>query len=158
MAHIIKSRMFTIATLAIALVFWFFDALVHHYVYGEPEFEFIPNDLNELWMRALIVILIVMFGVFADYFTNRIMFKEKQLEVAYVYSAMLQANQHILSNIINQMELFKLEAKKSRDFDRNVIELYDKTIREATDLVDTLAKVRHLSGDTGAMAEKKTKG
>ncbi len=157
MAHFIKSRMFTIATLAIALVFWFFDAMIHHYVYGEPEFEVIPSDVNELWMRTTIVILIALFGVFADYFTNKIMFKEKQLEVAYVYSAMLQANQHILSNIINQMELFKLEAKKSRDFDRDVIELYDNTIREATDLVDTLAKVRHLSGDMGAMAENKRK-
>lgn len=157
MAHIIKSRMFTIATLAMALVFWFFDAVIHHFVYGEPEFEYIPSDLNELWMRTVIVIMILLFGMFADYFTNKIMFKEKQLEVAHVYSAMLQANQHILSNIINQMELFKLEAKKSTDFDRDVIELYDNTIKEASDLVDTLARLRHLSGDMGEMTEKKTK-
>lgn len=136
-----KKHMFTIATIVIALVFWFFDAAVHHFIYNEPGFEFIPSDINELWMRTTIVVLIMFFGLFADYFTHRIMHKEKQLEVVHVYSMMIHASHHIMINVVNQMKLFKMEALKSKDFDRDVIELYDSAIQEASSLVKTLSKV-----------------
>lgn len=148
MNNIMKKKMFTIAACVTALVFWFFDSTVHHFLYKEPEFEFIPNDYNELWMRMVIVLLIMLFGVFSDYFINRIMFKEKQLEVAYVYNAMIYASYHILNNLINQMRLFKMEALKSKDFDRDVINLYDNAIKEASDLMDTLSKVKDVSEES----------
>ena len=55
----IRRNMFAIVAFGIALIFWFFDASVHHFIYGERQFEFIPSDFNELWMRLLIVVLIV---------------------------------------------------------------------------------------------------
>lgn len=143
-----KKKMFTIAAFLMALVFWFFDSFIHHFLYKEPEFHIIPDDFNELWMRAVIVILIMLFGIFSDYFINRIMFKEKQLEVVYVYSAMIYASHHILNNLLNQMRLFKMEAQRSKDFDRDVIALYDNAIKEASDLMDTLTKVKDASEES----------
>jgi membrane-associated HD superfamily phosphohydrolase len=143
-----KKKMFTIAAFLTALVFWFFDSFIHHFLYKEPEFHIIPDDFNELWMRAVIVILIMLFGIFSDYFINRIMFKEKQLEVVYVYSAMIYASHHILNNLLNQMRLFKMEAQRSKDFDRDVIALYDNAIKEASDLMDTLTKVKDASEES----------
>ena len=137
-----KKKMFTIAAFVTALVFWFFDSFVHYYLYKEPEFHVIPADINELWMRAFIVLLIMLFGVFSDYFTNKIMFKEKQLEVVYVYNAMIYASHHILNNLLNQMRLFKMEALRTKEFDRNVLNLYDNAISEATDLMEALSKVK----------------
>ena len=136
-----KNRIFTIATVVFALVFWFFDSSVHYFIYDEPEFHFIPEDLNELWMRAVIVTLIVLLSVFADFFTGRIMFKQKQLEVAYLYGSLISASRDILENLVNQMRLFRIEADKSRDFDRNVIHYYDNAIKQASDLVVTLSNV-----------------
>jgi len=136
-----KNKMFTLATLVMALIFWFFDSSIHYYLYKEPQFELIPADFNELWMRAVIVLLIILFGIFADYFTNKIMFKEKQLEVVHVYSSMIHASSDVLNNLLNQMQLFKIEALKSKDFDRDVIKLYDNAIRQASDLVDTFSKI-----------------
>ena len=140
-----KQKMFTIAAFLMALVFWFFDSSIHHFLYKEPEFHLIPDDFNELWMRIIIVSLIMLFGIFADYFTNKIMFKKKQLEVVYVYSSMIYASHHILNNLLSQMQLFKLEALKSKDFDRDVIDLYDNAIKEASNLIDTLSKVKDVS-------------
>jgi len=148
MNNIMKNKMFTIAACVTALVFWFFDSAVHHFLYKEPEFTFIPNDFNELWMRAVIVILIMLFGVFSDYFINKIMYKEKQLEVVYVYNAMIYASHHILNNLLNQMRLFRMEALRSKDFDQDVINLYDNAIKEASDLMDTLSKIKDASEES----------
>jgi len=79
-----KKKLFTIAAFVMALIFWFFDSSIHHLLYKEPQFQLIPADFNELLMRVVIVLLIMLFGIFADYFTNKIMFKEKQLEVVYI--------------------------------------------------------------------------
>ena len=155
MISFLKKKVFTIAAIIVGTLFWFFDASIHYFVYGEPEFEYIPTDVNEFWMRVVIVGLLLLFGMFADYFTNRIMLKEKQLEVVYVYNAMLDANHHILNNVINQMKLFKMEAMRSKDFDREVISLYDNTIREATELIDTLSKVKDVS-DKGVLEPLET--
>lgn len=148
MNNIMKNKMFTIAACVTALVFWFFDSTVHYFLYKEPEFHIIPDDFNELWMRAVIVLLIMLFGMFSDYFINRIMLKEKQLEVVYVYSAMIYASHHILNNLLNQMRLFKMEALRSKDFDQGVIKLYDNAIKEASDLMDTLSKVKDASEES----------
>ena len=148
MINLMKKKLFTIAAFLMAVVFWFFDSFIHHFLYKEPEFHIIPDDFNELWMRAVIVILIMLFGIFSDYFINRIMFKEKQLEVVYVYSAMIYASHHILNNLLNQMRLFKMEALRSRDFDRDVINLYENAIKEASDLMDTLSKVKDASEES----------
>ena len=148
MINLMKKKLFTIAAFLMAVVFWFFDSFIHHFLYKEPDFHMIPEDFNELWMRTVIVLLIMLFGVFSDYFINKIMFKEKQLEVVYVYNAMIFASHHILNNLLNQMRLFKMEALRSKDFDRDVIALYDNTIKEASDLMDTLSKVKDASEES----------
>ena len=148
-----KKKLFTIAAFLMAVVFWFFDSFIHHFLYKEPEFHFIPDDFNELWMRTVIVLLIMLFGVFSDYFTNRIMLKEKQLEVVHVYNAVIYASRGILNNLLNQMQLFKIEALKSNDFDRDVINLYDNAIKETSELIDTLTRVEALSEENITIAE-----
>ena len=39
------------------------------------------------------------------------------------------------------MQLFELEAKRCSDFDKDIIIFYDKAIKEASDLADTLSKI-----------------
>jgi len=145
MNNIMKKKMFTMASVVMALTFWFFDSLIHHFLYNEPQFELVPEDFNELWMRSVIVLLIMIFGIFADYFTNKIMFKQKQLEVANVYGLMINASINVLNNLINQMRMFEMEALKSKDFDRDVINLYDNAIKEATYLIEALSKVEDIT-------------
>ena len=142
---IMKNWMFSIVAFFIAFVFWFFDASIHYFVYREPQFELIPDDYNELWMRVVIVLLIILFGVFADYFSRKLLITQKQLEASRIYSSMINATHHILNNLLNQMQFFKLEAQKSKDFDQEALTLYDNAINEASELIERLSKVENIT-------------
>lgn len=145
MNTLMKNWMFSIAAFFIAFVFWFFDASIHYFVYGEPQFELIPDDFNELWMRIIIILLIILFGIFADYFSRKLLITQKQLEASRIYTSMLKASHHILNNLLNQMQFFKIEALKSKDFDQEVLTLYDNAIDEASELIERLSHVENIT-------------
>ncbi len=125
-----KKHLFAVISILVALLFWFSDSMIHYFGYGEPGFEFVPSDFNELWMRCIIVVLIVTLGVFAD--------SRRGLEKEDVYRAMLGATNHILNNHLQKMVLFHDEAENSQDFDRDILKQYDRMIAE------TVAQIRNL--------------
>jgi len=138
----VKKRKFTYIAFVVASIFWVLESLIHHLIFNEPQFEIIPSEMNELWMRTVIVVLIIFYGVYVDFSIEKIL--HKQLEVAHMYSSITNTSHHILNNLINQMQLFKLEAKRCSDFDKNIIHLYDKEIKEASKLADTLSNISNL--------------
>jgi len=125
---------FTAISIAIAILFWFSDSLVHYFGYGEQAFEVLPSDFNELWMRCVIVVLIVAFGVFADY---RSSFDKKD-----VYQAMLSATNHILRNHLQKMLVFREEAENCTSFDRNVLRLYREMVDETVAQLENLENIQ----------------
>jgi hypothetical protein len=131
---VIKKHLFLLGSILIAALFWFGDAAIHYFGYGEPELEFIPSDFNELWMRSVIVILLVSFGIFADY-RNRI-------DKHDVYATMLNATHHILRNFLQRMLLFRQEAENSKDFNKNILAAYDQMIRETTAQIKNLEDIK----------------
>lgn len=141
----VKRNMFTIIAVFLAIGFWIFKTALHYFVYGEPHLEFIPGDFNELWMRAAVVSLFILGGAFGDNFSKKMRVKQKQLEAARVYSSMVYSSQHIMNNLLNQMMLFKMEAVNHRDFDREVLSLYDNAIKEASELLARLSKADGVS-------------
>ena len=126
---------FTIVSILIALMIWFLESVLHHYVFNESEFELIPSNLNEIWMRAFIIFLVVLFGVFADSFSKKQAAKEKQLESMRIYKSMVDATQHILNNLLNQVQLFKMEAEACKEFNPDVLKEFDGVTNEASGLV-----------------------
>ena len=141
MRKVLKRNILTITALLVAVGFWFFDSLVHFFVYGERNFEVMPADFNDLWMRSAIVVLMLLFGVFADYFTNNIASRDKLLELTGVYNDLLHSNLDVLSNQLEQMKLFRMEARQSKDFDAEIIALFDNSIAEINELVESLKRV-----------------
>ena len=134
-----KKRRFIFIAFVIAVSFWFLESLIHYFIFNEQQFEIIPGGINEMWMRTIIVILILIYGVYVDFSMDKIM--HKQLEVARMYSSITHSSHHILNNLINQMRLFELEAKRCSEFDKDIIYYYDKAIKEASELADTLSKI-----------------
>jgi len=55
---------FSMLALGLAFVYWFAESVIHRFVYAEQFFEVVPSDVNEFWMRLLIILLIVAFGFF----------------------------------------------------------------------------------------------
>jgi len=58
---------------------------------------------------------------------------------------MIHTSNDILNNLLNQMQLFKIEALRSKDFDRDVIKFYDNAMKQASDLVKTFSKIEDMS-------------
>jgi hypothetical protein len=70
--------------------------------------------------------------------------KEKQE----IYLSMTQAAHHILNNLLNQLQLFKLEAEKSQDFDKEILQLFDGVANEASGLIHQLSNVSQLTKES----------
>ena len=136
---------FLIIAIPIALFCWFFDSGVHFFMY-EEDFEFIPSDWNELWMRATIFILMVLFGLFADHHTNKI--TEKDNEKFEVYESMLGATQHILNNFLQSIVLYNELAAKRNDMDEKTKALFEQAILSTTGQIENLKNIEKPSKET----------
>ena len=127
----------------LALSYWVLECIIHYFGYGELEFELIPSDFDELWMRIVIVILLVSFGIYADKHTKSILDKEKEKRI--VFEATVRSTHHILNNILNQMQYYKIVAAKNMAFDDETNELYENTITEGKELIKKLSSVDELT-------------
>jgi len=67
-----KKYYFIKLAILLALGSWIFDSMIHYFLYGESEFEIIPSDHNDLWMRSSLFILLTFFGFFADITSSKI--------------------------------------------------------------------------------------
>ena len=87
----LKSRHYFLKfAIPVAFLSWFFDSFVHYFWYSE-EFEIIPSDGNELWMRSTIFVLLVAFGLFADYKSRTSITESiRKLQVANIFRAKKQ--------------------------------------------------------------------
>lgn len=147
---------YSILAVAVAIVFWSFDSSVHYFAYGEPEFEWIPGDFNELWMRTTIVALILAMGIYAQLSMNRTLRIEReklelqqQLNASLEHKLQLQVKQaeltketvlemhHILNNFLNNLQLFKIEAQESKSISDETMQLFDQIIQETASRVRT---------------------
>lgn len=94
-------------------------------------------------MRIVIVVLLILFGLYADYQTKSILQKEKEKRI--LFNATVSSTQHIVFNLLNQMQFYKIEADKSNVFDEEVNTLYEQTMKEGKELVDKLSAVDELT-------------
>jgi hypothetical protein len=124
-----KKHLFLKLSIPLALSYWIIDSAIHYFGYGELQFEIIPSDINELWMRCVIFIMLVTFGVFADYHTGKIAVKEAEKRDTYI--SMLGTTQQMLRNFLTNMLLFRNEAKNSRDFNSDTLKLFNEVIGDA---------------------------
>ena len=132
--------------ISLALSFWFFDSIIHYFLYGEQEFEVIPSNINELWMRCAILILLVAFGVFADYHADQV--KKKEAEKYAVYTAMLGASNHILRNFLTKMQLFRTQVLTSEDPCNDALSQFDAMIDDAIRQLENLENIQSPSKST----------
>lgn len=124
----------------LALSYWFFDSTIHYFLYGELEFEVIPSAFNELWMRSTILILLVAFGIFADYHANEV--KAQEAEKYAIYKTMLDASNHILRNFLTKMQLFRIKMENNGGFDQAALQQQDAMIDDAIRQLENLEKIQ----------------
>lgn len=126
----------------VSVVFWFAESALHKYVFGHSP-ELFPTDINELWMRSIIVMLLIAFGIYADVHAQSLLRKEEEKRA--VFNATVTSTQHILNNLLSQMEYFKIQAEQSKALDPETINQYNNSMKEGIDLVTRLGAVSELT-------------
>jgi len=133
---------YTLKGILLSVVYWIIETLIHGFVFNET-IEIIPSDVNELWMRGVIIILLVGFGLYADRKTRQLLAKEE--EKRKIYLATVTATQHVMNNFLNQMQLFRLEAEEKDCLNDEAAALLDPLIREGAEQIQKLASVKELT-------------
>lgn len=144
---IMKKYKFSVSAFFFAVIFWFFDSSIHYFTYKEPQFELIPDDFNEFWMRLVIILLIILFGIYTDYSSRKLLIEQKKLEASRIYESMIGATHHVLNNHLQQMQYFKIKALKSKGFDQETLDRFDKAISDTSDLIQKLSQVENITED-----------
>ena len=96
-------------------------------------------QLDELIIPALIFFIFVVFDAL-----RRQKAQTVEIEKVKIYRAMLRSAHHVLNNFLNQMQLFKFEAKNNPDFNPEVLELYDQIMEDATMQIKALGSIDNI--------------
>lgn len=133
---------FTFIAIFLAITFWLADSILHYSMFGE-EMELIPDGANELWMRIIIVTLLFIFGAYVDYHNKVVMQHER--DKLQIYQATIHSTQHILNNLLNQMQLIRLEMDNPGQYKDDLKETFESCFSEGKSLVDRLSTVNALT-------------
>ncbi len=134
---------FTILGFGVALLYWIGESLVHRFVYAEDFFEIVPSDVNEFWMRLLIIVLIVGFGAFADNRARKVRASEQEKHEVFV--ATVRSTQHILNNLLNQLQLAIYDLDEEHCLERETRKLLERSIRDSKEQVERLSAVSKIN-------------
>ena len=137
---------FSLMGLGLALVYWLAESVIHRFVYQEAFFEILPSDQNEFSMRLLIIVLIVGFGLFADNRARKIRKSEQEKHAVYV--ATVRSTQHILNNLLNQLQLAFLDLEKEHCLESETRKLLERSIREGKEQVERLSSVSEVTSES----------
>ena len=68
-----------------------------------------------------------------------------------IYLATIYGAQHVINNLLNQLQLVDLEIKNHPDFDKNIASLFDDMLKESNILMEQLSDVHQM--DEGSIKE-----
>ena len=136
---LIRSHRFLFITIFLSIVFWFVESSLHFLVFNqEDHFEIIPHDFNELWMRIVICILIIVTGAIADMYI-RTLHKVQEEKLRTLKATMYNVH-NIAGNALNQISLL----------------CDDDSIQQV--ISDTTAKLKEISDAEEVIEEKNSQG
>ncbi len=73
-----------------------------------------------------------------------------------IYKAMLEANNHIINNFLNEMQIFKLTAEETSGFPKDILDLYDSIIRNSKTKIECLGDLKKLDAESISKAIQKS--
>lgn len=100
-------------------------------------------ELDELIIPIIIFLISISINIL---FINRD--KSLKIEKYKIFRAMLNSLHHIINNFLNQAQIVKLEAEKSRDFNKEILDIYENIIDEASELTKALESVDTIDAES----------
>jgi len=120
-------------SLIFAAISWLGESLIHFSILDHGRsFELIPSDFNELWMRAVICSLIIIFGIYVQRLVNKKMdVKEEKMRTL---KATMNTVEDRIGNALYGIKLLLIDAEKSnlvkKDTYQKIIKLIDETFED----------------------------
>ena len=136
-------HIFKLLSFMIAGFFWIAESLIHYLFFGAPDIDVVPVDANEMWMRVVIVVLMLIFGTYIDHYMAVI--RKKEREKVEIYEAMIYTSHNILNNFLNQMQYVKLRIDQCEDLDPQALVAFDAIVEEASGHIRQLERVPSLT-------------
>ncbi|MCP4076679.1 MAG: hypothetical protein GY744_10910 [Gammaproteobacteria bacterium] len=130
------------ASIPFVLLYWLSESVVHYLIFEELAFEIFPSDINELWMRCVISILLIAFSGFADYHTNILLKKESEKKRLH-YEIMLGMN-HLVRNLQNNFSIINSSESIKKEFGEDTIKLLNQSSKEVGDILAQLTELENL--------------
>jgi hypothetical protein len=97
-------------------------------------------------MRVLIIFLLVGFGVFAD--NRAATIRNKEREKREVFLATVRSTQHILNNLLNQLQLAFFELDERHELESDTRKLLKRSIKEGKEQVERLSAVTEMRSES----------
>ena len=141
-----KKYKFTVVIAIVAALYWVAESLIHIFIFMDRESAFLPKDINELWMRSGIVVLMIAFGIYADIQTGKLLAKEQEKREVFV--ATVSSTQHILNNLLNQMQLVLTNKDGVNALDDETRKLLKQALIEGKEQVIRLSSVTEMDEAT----------
>lgn len=100
-----------------------------------------PYYLSRIILLSVLGFLLVLMYILLT------MYRVSEKEKITVYTATVSMTQHILNNLLNEMQLFQMEAEKIEGFDPEIKKLMTSSLIEGENLVKKLSSVKDLDED-----------
>lgn len=120
--------------------------MIHRFAYMEQSFEIVPSNIDELWMRLLIIGLLIGMGLLADDRAAKILSTER--EKRKIFMATISSSQHVLNNLLNQLQLALFEADRVDGLRDETRKLLEQSIKEGKEQIERLSSVTELDEET----------
>ena len=134
---------FTILGLIIAAIV----ALLSHLIDLDP-FDRLADAFEKVEQYEIDEIFIVVLIIFA-FLTADLLIKQRRRKVekekVKVYRAMIFSAHHILNNFLHQMQVFKITAEHTPDFDPQILAMFDKIMEDASEQIQALSNVSEIT-------------
>ena len=110
-------------------------------------FEIFLNNVHKMEAYEIdeFIIPIFIFGLFTLLDMLKWQKEHKiENEKIKIYEAMVASTHHVLNNFLNQMQLFKMTADDTPDFDPSILALYDQIMKDTTEQIDALSSITNI--------------
>ncbi len=86
--------------------------------------------------------------------------KEHELEAEKIkiYKAMLTSSQHVINNLLNEIQLFKIEAEATPEFPSETLSLFNEVTEEASQQIKALSSIENVDEDSIFQSIRPTSG
>ena len=136
-----SKNLFLLTGIIASAAIWLIESLFHYLFFDSgSSFELIPHDWNELWMRSVICILIIIAGVLAQWYVDGIVsIEEQKLNTLKVT---MRTVQDIVGNALNNLLLLRVQGKESGQLDDQALAEIDRIISDTSTKLNKLATVQ----------------